>query len=136
MGREWDQRSFRHAAYETHELRICFLGDEWSLSPYPGGMLCRSARVVHGRPPEGLESLARRANERLGYRVLWQAMPVLRECSRARAGELFQLAIYFLGRTGVSAARTVLRTPRPRNPNQSLEPAAGSASPPESGNRA
>jgi len=107
MGREWDQRSFRHAAYEDRQLRICFLGDEWSLSPYPGGMLCRDVRVVHGRPPEGLASMARRANESLGYRVLWQGMPMVHEQSRNGARTYFGLALYFSLRAGRSLARTV-----------------------------
>lgn len=108
MGREWDQRSFRHAAYEDRQLRVCFLGDEWCLSPYPGGMLCRDARLVHGRPPEGLESMARRANERLGYRVLWQRMPVVHEQSQNGARKYLELALYFFLRAGSSAAKTLV----------------------------
>jgi len=70
MEGEGDQRSFRRAAYETRELRLCTLSDEWSLSGYPGGFLCADVRLVHGRPVERLDFLERWANRKLGYRVL------------------------------------------------------------------
>jgi hypothetical protein len=69
MEGEGDQRSFRRAAYDTRELRLCTLGDEWSLSPYPGGLLCREVRLVHGRPPQRLDFLEKFANQKLGYRA-------------------------------------------------------------------
>ncbi|MEB3359683.1 MAG: hypothetical protein VKK04_23355 [Synechococcales bacterium] len=87
MGREWDQRSFRHAAYETEGLRITFLGDEWSLSPYPGGLLCRDVRIFHGRPRELLYEMEKIANRRLGYRVFWRGFGCIGEPYTMRPAE-------------------------------------------------
>ena len=79
MGREWDQRSFRHAAYIVTTLRLCFLGDEWSLSPYPGGLLCRDVRILHGRPRQVIDDMEAAVNRHLGFRVFWRGFSILRE---------------------------------------------------------
>lgn len=105
MGREWDQRSFRHAAYEIRELRICFLGDEWSLSPYPGGLLCRDVRILHGRPRPYLHTMAQFVNQQLGYRVFWRGLNVIGEPYQCGPGEWLRVA----WRSLVLAAKAVVR---------------------------
>lgn len=95
MGREWDQRSFRRAAYETVNLRLCSLGDEYSLSPYPGGLLCRDVRIFHGRPPAALREMERETNRRAGYRVYWGGFGCLHDMSSVTPAECFR----FLGKT-------------------------------------
>lgn len=82
MGRDGDQRSFRHAAYETAGLRLTFLGDEWSLSPYPGGVLCRDVRIFHGRPRKRLYEMEKIVNGRLGYRIFWRGYGCIYEDHR------------------------------------------------------
>lgn len=86
MGREWDQRSFRRAAYEA-PVRLCSLGDEYSLSPYPGGILCRDVRIFHGRPPATLQAMERTVNRRQGYRVYWGGVGCLHDMSSLTPGE-------------------------------------------------
>jgi hypothetical protein len=105
MGREWDQRSFRHAAYETEQLRITFLGDEWSLSPYPGGLLCRDVRIFHGRPRELLYEMEKMVNGRLGYRVFWRGFGCIYEPYKMQPVEHFRVLV----RSIVQSAKATIR---------------------------
>jgi hypothetical protein len=105
MGREWDQRSFRHAAYEMEQLRITFLGDEWSLSPYPGGLLCRDVRIFHGRPRELLYEMEKMVNGRLGYRVFWRGFGCIYEPYKMQPIEHLRV----LARSLVQSAKASLR---------------------------
>lgn len=95
MGREWDQRSFRHAAYEVRLLRLCFLGDEWSLSPYPGGLLCRDVKILHGRPPQLIAAMEGSVNAKLGYRVFWRGFAIIRDPQSMSFWESIALACQF-----------------------------------------
>lgn len=109
MGREWDQRSFRHAAYETRALRLCFLGDEWSLSPYPGAALCRDVRIFHGRPRPYLHVMLDQVNRRAGFRVFWRGFGVLYEPFAMKPSEYFRLLSYTLYQGARACIRTVFR---------------------------
>jgi hypothetical protein len=115
MGREWDQRSFRHAAYAVSSLKLCFLGDEWSLSPYPGGLLCRDVRVLHGRPVAILDEMEATVNEKLGYRVFWRGFSIMREPYVMGFGENLILAGQFFRNALKCPIRHLLRILRIRS---------------------
>jgi hypothetical protein len=68
MGREWDQRSFRHAIY-TSDLRHSVLPPEYNFMPYFPQYAMGDLKIMHGRPPELLHKTKRLMDKQLGPRV-------------------------------------------------------------------
>lgn len=103
MQGEGDQRSFRRAAYEAHDLRLCTLSDEWALSAYPGGLLCMDVRIVHARPTARLDELERNANQRLAYRAFLPPFPPIYEPHEMTVKDWLRL----LGAGGLQVAKNL-----------------------------
>ncbi len=92
MGREWDQRSFRHAVLLTPGVRPGPLTAEFNFMPYKPKVANRAVVVMHGRPFEEIERVGRLMNERAGPRAYVPKIGVARHHADHSVGELFRLA--------------------------------------------
>jgi hypothetical protein len=93
MGREWDQRSFRHAVYEADYLRHAVLHAEFNIMNYHVNDLGGPIILAHGRSHEEIIWMTEQANQRLGPRMFVSRLGVFREPSRMRLGETITLVL-------------------------------------------
>ena len=68
MGREWDQRSFRHAIYVSN-LRFAILPPEYNFLIYFPQYAMGDLKVIHGRPRSKRAAVKRLMDRTLGPRV-------------------------------------------------------------------
>jgi hypothetical protein len=68
MQRELDQRSFRHAIYES-ELRFSVLPTEYNFMIYSPQYALTDLKIVHGRPKSACDKLRKVMDQKLGPRV-------------------------------------------------------------------
>jgi hypothetical protein len=68
MEREWDQRSFRHAIYESG-LRFSVLPTEYNFMTYFPQYAMTELKIVHGRPKSACDKLQKVMDQKLGPRV-------------------------------------------------------------------
>ena len=91
MGREWDQRSFRHAIYVS-DLRHSVLPPEYNFMPYAPACASGDLRIIHGRPRELLQKTKRLMDRELGPRAYIPRIGCVRHYNQYSLGELVALS--------------------------------------------
>jgi len=110
MSREWDQRSFRHAAIASKDLRLGILPYEYNFMPYWPIPAMRNAMILHGRPFDMLQSVAKSVNESHGARTYVPRVGIVKHYSSHSLGELAGLSMRYAALFGWQALRRAKNT--------------------------
>lgn len=104
MGREWDQRSFRHAAWLS-PARIAPIPAEYNIMPYFIGKVIDDVSIVHGRPHEKLLEIEAALRTHAGDRAFVPRYGVVRHFAAMSVAEHAR----FVARAAAIAALEVLK---------------------------